>query len=556
MIEFSIIIPTHNRAARLRVCLEALSLQTQPATDFEVIVIDDGSTDGTSEILAEIETPFVLRVIRQTEGGQCAALNRGIAASGRFCLILDDDIIPSPGLVAEHFRAQHASGGVVAIGQLTVSASASADWYARHFTQRWNDHYLHLNQRMRPLTWQDCYSGNMSAPRLALLEVGGFAVDLPAGFDIELGYRLQQSGISMVYLPMACGEHHDNKTGLQLLSEDERAGRMMFELIRRHPDLLPELLGGFWDTSQRAIILRRILLTLRIPPSVLMLLGPSLRSKHWNQEWFRFASTYAYWYGVRQAVPDRETWQRLTHGTPILMYHAFGKPGEPPSRYVLPEHRFIQQMAWLKRLGYHVLSLEDYLNYRHDGRLPPARSVVITVDDGYADNYSVAYPILQRYGFTATIFLVSGYVGDANRWDKPGRLRNRALMSWNEIREMLDSGVTFGAHTQTHPMLTAVSPDRAHSEIAGSRADLEQELGQPIQLFSYPHGKYDAITRSIVEQVGYLCACSVRTGMNSLATPEFELRRTEIYGTDSFVRFALALWLGDDHLPPRRRGQK
>jgi peptidoglycan/xylan/chitin deacetylase (PgdA/CDA1 family)/GT2 family glycosyltransferase len=554
MIELSIVIPTHNRAAQLRVCLEALSLQTQSAADFEVIVVDDGSTDGTAAILAEIKTPFVLRVIRQAQSGQCAALNRGIAASGRYCLILDDDIIPSPGLVAEHFRAQQASKGVVAIGQLTVQAPTSADWYARRFAQRWSDHYQHLSAGTRAPTWQDCYSGNLSVPRQALLEVGGFATDLPAGFDVELGYRLQRSGIPLIYLPAACGEHHDNKTGRRLLSEDERAGRMLFELTRRHPELLPELLGAFWDTSPRAVLLRRCLLTLSVVPHFLAHLGPLLCSEHWNREWFRFVSVYAYWHGVRKAVPDRDTWQRMLQRTPILMYHAFGQAGEPASRYILPARHFDRQLAWLKWLRYRVLSLEDYLRYRHEGCLPP-RSVVITIDDGYADNYSVAYPLLRHYGFPATIFLVSGNVGDANDWDEQGLLRGRSLMSWTEIKEMLRGGITFGAHTRTHPKLTTVSPDRARTEIAGSRTELEQALGRPIPFFSYPHGKYDAVSRSLVEQTGFAGALTTRPGMNSPATPDFEMRRTEVYGTDSFMRFALALWLGDDHLPRRRRRQ-
>lgn len=385
------------------------------------------------------------------------------------------------------------------------------------------------------------------------MEVGGFDTDLKAAFDIELGYRLQHYGIPIIYLPTACGEHRDDKTGQRLLMEDERAGRMMIELTRRHPELLPELLGDFWDTSPRAILLRRIFLKLHVKPNLLTRLGPSLHSKHWSREWFRFVSAYAYWYGVRQAVPDRETWQRMMHGTPILMYHAFGKPEEAPSRYILPEKRFAQQMAWLKRLGYQVLSLEDYLGYRREGDLPPEKSVVITVDDGYADNYSVAYPILQRYGFKATFFLVSSKVGGTNNWDESGRLRDRALMAWAQIREMQEGGMTFGAHTRTHPVLTVLAPDRARAEIAGSRAELEQELGQPVLLFSYPHGEYDETTRSIVEQAGYSGACSVRTGLNSPTTPNFELRRSEVYGTDSLLRFALALWLGDDHLPHRRR---
>ena len=555
MIELSVVIPTHNRAARLRRCLEALSLQTQPAGDFEVIVIDDGSSDDTPEILAKIQTPFTLRVIRQANRGQCAARNLGVEASSRFCLFLDDDIIPDPALVAEHLRAQTESGGAVAIGQLTLRESASSDWYARRFAQRWSDHYQHLNQAMRAPTWQDCYSGNLSAPRQALLEVGGFAADLPAAFDIELGYRLQRSGLPIVYLPNACGEHRDDKTGHQLLKEDELAGRMMLELANRHPELWPEMLAGFWDTSQRAVLLRRIFLAMGFAPSLLMGLGSYLHKEYWDREWFKFVNAYAYWYGFLHEAPSRETWKRMTNGTPILMYHAFGKPGEPPSRYILPAHRFAQQMAWLKRLGYHVLGLEDYLRDRLEGRLPPARSVVITIDDGYADNYSVAYPIIQRYGFPVTIFLVSGHVGDANRWDETGLLRNRALMSWAEIREMMKGGVSFGAHTRTHPVLTSVSQDLARAEITGSRAELEQGLGRPIQLFSYPHGKFDAVTRSIVEQAGFLGACSVRTGMNSPATPESELRRTEVYGTDSILRFVLSLWLGDDLLPPRRGRQ-
>jgi len=553
MIELSVIIPTHNRADRLRVCLEALRHQTQPATDFEVIVVDDGSTDGTAEILAEIETPFALRVIRQAKSGQCAALNRGIAASGRYCLILDDDIIPGPALVAEHFRAQRDSGGVVASGQLTVRAPASADWYARRYAQRWSDHYHHLNQGTRAPTWQDCYSGNLSALRQALLEVGGFAADLPAGFDVELGYRLQRSGIPIVYLPAACGEHRDDKTGRRLLSEDERAGRMLLELIRRHPDLLPELLGGFWDTSPRAILLRRLLLTLSVAPRLLTRLGPFLRSERWNREWFRFVSAYASWYGVRQAAPDRDTWRRMMQRTPILMYHAFGRSGEPSSRFILPARRFAWQMAWLKRLRYRVLSLEEFLCYRREFRLLPARSVVITIDDGYADNYSVAYPILRRYGFPATIFLVSDNVGDANRWDKQGLLAGRPLMSWAEIRDMLHSDVAFGAHTRTHPRLTTISPDRARDEIEGSRAELERELGVPVRFFSYPFGAYDATVSSIAEQVGFEGACSTRIGLNTLASPNFELRRSEVRGTDSIARFVLGLWLGDDHLPPRRK---
>jgi peptidoglycan/xylan/chitin deacetylase (PgdA/CDA1 family)/glycosyltransferase involved in cell wall biosynthesis len=553
MMELSVIIPTHNRAAKLRACLEALSRQTLPAADFEVIVVNDGSTDDTAAILAQMKTPFSLRAINQAPGGQCAARNFGAEIAHRYCLFLDDDVIPSPDWAAEHLKAQQAHHGAVVIGPLKSRVPEDADWYARCFAKDWNAHFARLDQGVRLPHWRDCYSGNMSVPREALLKVGGFAVDLPAEFDVELGYRLQRGDVPIVYAPAAQGEHDDYKPAYRLIQDDEGQGRVWPDLIQRHPALLPEILKTFWDTSPRAIWLRHFLLKFNMTPQYLLHLKPLFRGKHWMTEWFRFIRAYAFWFGFRQAMPDRDLWRHWMSRTPILMYHAFSKPGEPPSRYVLPKHRFAQQMAWLKLLGYHVISLEEYLRYRRDGGLIPIRSVVVTVDDGYADTYSVAYPILQRYGFPATIFLVSGYVGEANHWDEPGLLRGRRLMSWIEVREMLRGGMNFGAHTRTHPMLTAVSPDRARAEIAGSRAELEQEIGQPILLFSYPHGEYDATTRAIVENAGYSGACSVHTGMNTLATPEFELRRTEVYGTDSLLRFALALWLGDDYLPPRRR---
>jgi peptidoglycan/xylan/chitin deacetylase (PgdA/CDA1 family)/glycosyltransferase involved in cell wall biosynthesis len=550
--ELSVIIPTHNRAAKLRTCLEALSRQTLSAADFEVIVVNDGSTDDTAAMLAQMKMPFSLRVINRAQSGQCAARNYGVEIANRYCLFLDDDIIPSPEWAAEHLKAQQAHQGAVVIGPLKSSAPDEADWYAHCFAKDWAGHYARLDQGVRPPLWRDCYSGNMSVPREALLEVGGFAVDLPAEFDVELGYRLQCNDVPIVYAPAAQGEHDDYKPARRLIRDDEQQGRVWPDLIQRHPALLTEILKPFWNTSPRAIWLRQFLLNAGLPPHHLLRLKPLFYGKHWMTEWFRFIRAYAFWFGLRQAMPNRDLWRRWMSRTPVLMYHAFGKPGEPPSRYILPRHRFAQQMAWLKLLGYHVISLEDYLRYRREGGLLPERSVVITADDGYADNYSVAFPILHHYGFPATFFLVSGNVGDTNRWDEPGLLGGRALMTWNEIREMLRGGMTFGAHTRTHPMLTAISPDCARAEVTESREELEQGLGQPIQAFSYPYGKYDVTSLSIVEQAGFLGACTARPGMNSFAIPDFEIRRIEVRGTDSFLRFMLALWLGDDSLPPRR----
>ena len=272
MSELSVIIPTHNRAAKLRSCLEALSRQTLSAADFDVIVVNDGSTDDTAAMLAQLKTPFALRVIEPAQRGQCAARNAGAEIANRFCLFLDDDIIPLPELVATHLEAQQAHQGAVVIGPLTSRLPDDADWanrsdwYTRCFANDWAAHYDRLDQGVRPPRWRDCYSGNMSVAHDVLLEAGGFAVDLPAEFDVELGYRLQCSGAPFVYAPTARGEHDDYKPAPRLIHDDEEQGRVWPELIRRHPALLPEILYAFWDTSPRSIWLRQRLLRIGLTP--------------------------------------------------------------------------------------------------------------------------------------------------------------------------------------------------------------------------------------------------------------------------------------------------
>ena len=191
-------------------------------------------------------------------------------------------------------------------------------------------------------------------------------------------------------------------------------------------------------------------------------------------------------------MPD-DLWQQWMARTPILMYHAFGAQGEKPSRYVVSAQRFAQQMAWLKRNGYHVLSLAEFAAFQRERRLPPVRSVVITIDDAYTD-VQIAHSILQRYHFPATLFVVSGCVGDANRWDQADELSGRPLLDWPELKTLARDGIEIGAHTRTHPHLRALTAEQAQAEIGGARADLERELGTPIRTFAYPYGEYDGVS--------------------------------------------------------------
>ena len=309
--EASIIIPTYNRAEKLRNCLLALSGQTQSASDFEVIVIVDGSSDGTLKMLAGLETPFSLRVVQQPNSGQPAALNRGAAESqGRISIFLDDDITVVSQFVAEHLCLHQAADRVVGIGQLTLTLPSGADWFARGFARGWQAHYEKLNQGNRQPDWADCYGGNMSVSRAAFLAAGGNVTDLRRGYDVELAYRLKQYGCSFQYLPEALGNQLESKGFRQLSADSESAGEASVELVRRHPATETRLLGDFENNRRSWFLLWNLLWMANFSASGMARLQRLAGRREESFEWFAFFSNYYFWKGVHRAAPERMTWRR------------------------------------------------------------------------------------------------------------------------------------------------------------------------------------------------------------------------------------------------------
>ncbi|HET6315705.1 MAG TPA: glycosyltransferase family A protein, partial [Chloroflexota bacterium] len=206
MVELSVVIPTFNRVESVRRCLVALDGQTQSTADFEVIVVVDGSTDGTCEMLDRLSTAYRLVVEYQPNQGAALARNRGAQrASGKYCLFLDDDIVPSPALIAEHLAGQRRGphgDAVVTLGHLDCQVRRAADGLARQYAEWWSDHFAQLAHGRQPNN-MDCWSGNMSVPLEAFRSVGGFDPEAGQSHDIELGYRLEQYGLDFVYLPNA-----------------------------------------------------------------------------------------------------------------------------------------------------------------------------------------------------------------------------------------------------------------------------------------------------------------------------------------------------------------
>jgi peptidoglycan/xylan/chitin deacetylase (PgdA/CDA1 family) len=253
---------------------------------------------------------------------------------------------------------------------------------------------------------------------------------------------------------------------------------------------------------------------------------------------------YAFWRGVRSALADRELFRRLTGGAVVLMYHAVGAVDEPPSHYVVPLRRFKRQMAWLRWTGRPVITVGDLVTHLKSGIPPPVSAVIISFDDGYADNYREALPALRDHGFRATIFVVSSHIGGVAPWGDDPILRGRQLLTAGQVEALRSEGCEIGGHSRTHPSLVEIASDDLEVEIGGSRRDLEQLSGHPIRTFAYPFGDFDPTVARTVRDCGYEGACCSRSGINELSTPLFELRRVEVRGTDSLWQFIGMVWRG------------
>lgn len=539
--QISVLIASHNRRETLRRCLGTLLAQDLDPAGFEVLVGDDGSDDGTAEMVEAFEAPFALRALRCSKQGKSLTLNALVeAAAAPACLCIDDDIVASPALVSGHLEAHRANPLTVGLGRIVQQPPDANDWYAHAFADAWNGHYERLAEKPEP-SWTDCYGANVSAPRQLLLDAGGFSPDFPIGEDYEVGYRLREHGGVLTYLPEAGLVHDDQKPGRRLVADTRRQGRSYVELIARHPATMPTLFGWFSEPTPREVLLRRALLALRVPPPALRPLGRLLPGRGRRQIWMYFISRYGFWRGVRDSV-DRQRWLQITRRTPVLMYHGFG--GER-DRYVARRGAFRLQLLALRLLRYRPIVFGELVRALRESDFPPPRAVVITIDDGYRDNLEVAAPLLARHGFPATIFLVSQRLGDANDWDDEPPIGGRPLMTAAEALEMRAMGHELGAHTRTHCWLTEAGDEEVVEQIGGSRRDLEAELGIEVTGLAYPYGRHDERAVAAAGAAGFAGACTTHVALTRLDEDPLRIPRIEIKGSDRIWTFLRKLRTGN-----------
>lgn len=211
-----------------------------------------------------------------------------------------------------------------------------------------------------------------------------------------------------------------------------------------------------------------------------------------------------------EQVVTKAIYQKPAEGisvsVPVIVYHGvrpnyLGETAEIKRYTVLPE-TLDHELAYLRDNNYHVISLGALSKYFDEGVPIPEKPIVLTFDDGWKNQYIYAFPLLKKYGFTATFFIFTNAVGHKN------------FLSWEQIKEMDTAGMTIGGHTKTHPYLIGITdPIALEKEISGGKKIIEEHLGHPIETFAYPFGMYNASTTQAVREAGYRIARTSKPGL-------------------------------------------
>jgi peptidoglycan/xylan/chitin deacetylase (PgdA/CDA1 family) len=225
---------------------------------------------------------------------------------------------------------------------------------------------------------------------------------------------------------------------------------------------------------------------------------------------------------------------RKTLELPILMYHYIRVP---PLKRIDPvgynlsvaPSVFAAQMDWLAAHGYHPVTFEDVRLYWQRVTPLPSRPVIITLDDGYQDLYTTAFPILTAHGFTAVAYIVTGFVGE------------RGYVTQEEIREMDHAGIEIGAHTVNHADLARAPQPWLTYQVSESKSWLEKLVGHHVLDMAYPSGKYNAAAILAVERTGYYSAVTEQVSLLHTQADRYAWGRVRVAGGETLALFIAGL---------------
>jgi len=208
-------------------------------------------------------------------------------------------------------------------------------------------------------------------------------------------------------------------------------------------------------------------------------------------------------------------WVADKYVVPIITYHSVNDIANLSCPTVHVDN-FRRQMDFLKRQGFHVLTLEELVEGTKQGKSFARKSIVITFDDGMEDNYTNAYPILKEYNFPATMFVSSHFI------DLEG------YMTWNQLREMSENNITIGSHSRYHKHIPDLSPEAQYEAIFESKKHIEVKLGRRVDYIAYPFGGFSDHVLQLVKDAGYKGACTTNRGRDRFNRDVYELNRVRL----------------------------
>jgi peptidoglycan/xylan/chitin deacetylase (PgdA/CDA1 family)/glycosyltransferase involved in cell wall biosynthesis len=543
----SIAIPTRNHPGELADCLRSLVPVRGKA--MEVIVVDNASEGDATQKAAE---EFGARYLREPAIGLVRARNLAVReAKGEVIAFLDDDCQVAPGWLDAVGRAFSdpmvgAVTGQAISGKDTNWVQRQFDSYARGFCQP-------EPVEMTPEDVGDIYcravvgvGANMAFRRALLVALDGFTEVTRCGEDDYMLFSVVREGYKVRYTPDSI-VYQKHRTGLvstllRMIEYGVGGMRVLWYLSAEDKSFALFVKNAWW------VLYRNELMQF-------------LRSAKHLRLWhalFSLASLSGFFAGlflpwgwrahILGELPARGGLNPLEYAPsktlPVLMYHRVGPdlPGTYRELTVSPG-RFKEHMEWLKRNGYSTVGTGDWLAWRREGNPLPQKPVLLTFDDAYEALVEHAFPVLKEYGFTGTVFVVTGEIGGENTWDRNEGSAPIKCMSGEQIRHWSAEGIEFGAHTRTHADLTTLSGSGLEMEVAKSRDDLAAILGAAPLSFAYPFGHYNDAARCCAEKVFQL-AFTCDEGLNAPCAGPALMRRTMVKPRDSRLDFALRVRFG------------
>ena len=538
----SVIVPTHQRREMVCGLIDSLCRQDYEGS-FEVIVVVDGSTDGTGSALQRLEPPFPLKIIEQPNMGAASARNRGAReARGEILLFIDDDMRTAPDLISEHYRS-HRAGADVVIGHMPLDPASRHSLLTDSISKWADDRFARLSQADAEIPLHDLLTGQLSVQRQAFEATGGFDSRFTHGGsfgneDIDFGHRIIAGGYRVAFNPRATTWQRYEVDPHEYLRRARETGHADVLFARKHPErrhaIFQYLGDGKW--INRAFWRRAVEVSFAAAPLIHLvdfLTARMLAGGHRGalaSKLFSWSSAIQYWVGVREAggIPRHKTLR-------VISYHAISDLAGMPivEEYGVPPDKFRRQLETLEESGFHFISADEFERFLRGNCGLPSRALLLTFDDCYTDLLDNALPILEEKKIPAIAFAVSRLLGDTNAWDRGIGAPQLPLLDATQLAELASRGVEIGSHSRTHPLLPDADDEALATEMSGSMDDLQAIGITRPRFLAYPFGAHDARVRRAAKRANFSAAFTVEPMAFRVTDDAMQIPRIEIMRSDS-----------------------